>query len=122
MATTTHLDTADRIAMYGGGGLVFVGIVVLGTVNVLAGAETPLYVYELVQGGETTTGTVIAPALAPEGATIVASPLVGPTIRAYVVALGLVIFGLYGVYRPFAGRAEEPRAGRERPAAAGDDT
>ncbi|ESP89948.1 hypothetical protein K933_00257 [Candidatus Halobonum tyrrellensis G22] len=89
--------------MYGGGGLVTLGIVVMGLINVLVGYESPLYVYELTSGGETTTGQVVAPALVPEGATVVASPLFGPTLRAYVVALGLIVFGLYGVYRLFDG-------------------
>lgn len=97
--TDTQLDVADRLAMYVGGGLIMLGIPVTGILNVLAGAESPLFTYEVTKGGETTTGQVLAPALAPEGASIIHSPLIGPNARAYLVALGLLVFGLYGVYR-----------------------
>lgn len=94
--------------MYVGGGLIVLGIPITGVLNVLAGAESPLFTYEVTQGGETTTGHVLAPALAPEGATIVQSPLIGPNARAYLVALGLLVFGLYGIYRLVDHRETDP--------------
>lgn len=105
----TDFDLADRIAMYIGGGLLLLAIPVMGILNVLAGAESPLYVYEVTQGGETTTGHALAPAMAPEGASIVQSPLFDPNLRAYLVAAGLVIFGLYYVYRLFVHAPRETK-------------
>lgn len=102
MATDT--DLADRIAMYLGGGLVVLGIVVLGLVNLLAGHESPMTIYEVTQGGQTTTGYALSPALAPSGATIVSVPPVAPNLRAYIVALGLLVFGVYAIYRLFVHR------------------
>ncbi|MFB6101126.1 MAG: hypothetical protein ABEJ73_01000 [Haloplanus sp.] len=107
MATTTTLDLADKIAMYVGGGLVVLGVVVLGIINVLAGAESPLYAYEVTQNGEPTTGHALAPGMAPEGAEIIHSPLFDPNLRAYIIALGLIIFGLYAVYRLFVHSTED---------------
>ena len=114
----TQLDLADRIAMLLGGGLLVLAIPVMGVLNVLAGAETPLYTYEATQAGETTTGQVLAPALAPEGATIVQSPLFDPTMRAYLAAAGLIVFGLYYAYRLFVHAPREPT---EQPATAAAD-
>jgi len=82
-------------------GSFLLAVPLMGMVNLLAGAESPLYAYEVTVGGETTTGTALSPALLPEGATIVHSPLFDPTLRAYVVAVGLLILGLYFVYRLF---------------------
>lgn len=52
----TEMTTADRIAMYIGGGLLLLAIPVMGLINVFAGYESPMYVYELAQDGATTTG------------------------------------------------------------------
>ena len=73
----TDTTTADRIAMALGGGLVLVGIAVMGFVNVIAGAPH-LPVEE-------------------EGA-IVATPVVAPELRAGLVAAGLVVWLVYGLY------------------------
>lgn len=93
--------------MYVGGGLLVLAIPVMGIVEVLAGNASPLYTYEVTQGGETTTGNVLAPALAPEGAEIVGSPVFDPNLRATLVALGLVVFGLFAIYRLIDHRATE---------------
>ncbi|MFC6718169.1 hypothetical protein ACFQGT_11070 [Natrialbaceae archaeon GCM10025810] len=80
MSTTTNTETptADRIAMLLGGGLVLLGTVVLGLLNTLAGA----------------------PALpVEEDGAIVAEPLVSPDLRAYVIALGLLIWLLFAIYK-----------------------
>lgn len=115
----TNIDLADRIAMYLGGGLVMLGIVVLGIVNLVAGYESPMYAYEVTQNGQATTGHALSPALAPEGATIVHSPLVDPNLRAYIVALGLIVFGLYAAYRLFV-HDGAPLTERSAPADSGD--
>ncbi|MFB6195351.1 MAG: hypothetical protein ABEI80_04205 [Haloplanus sp.] len=106
----TDLTLADRIAMYIGGGLLVLAIPVLGIINVLAGYESPMYVYRMTQGGSTTTGYAITPGTVPQGAELVHSPLIAPNLRAYLVALGLIIFGLYGVYRLFV---HGPREGTQ---------
>ena len=115
--TTDTLDLADKITMYVGGGLMLLAIPVMGILNLLAGAESPLYVYELTTAGETTTGEALAPALAPEGAAIVHSPLFDPTLRAYIIALGLLVFGLYFVYRLFVYSPREETTQQVAPAA-----
>ncbi|MFB6155625.1 MAG: hypothetical protein ABEJ22_06990 [Haloferacaceae archaeon] len=110
----TEFDLADRIAMYLGGGLLLLAIPVMGVLNILAGAESPMYAYEVTQGGETTTGHALTRALAPDGATIVHSPLFAPNLRAYIAALGLIIVGAYFVYRLFV---TSPREAQTRQAA-----
>ena len=108
----SDLSLADRIAMYVGGGLVVLAIPVLGFLNVLAGAESPMYVYELTQGGATTTGYAITPATVPQGAQLVHSPLFSPNLRASIAVLGFLVFGLYGVYRLFVHGTRGGRVGR----------
>lgn len=102
-----NITTADRIAMYVGGGLLVVAIPIMGLINVLAGYESPMYVYELTQGGSTTTGYAITPGTVPQGAELIHSPLIAPNIRAYLIAFAFIIFGLYAIYRLFVHRAGE---------------
>lgn len=78
------LTTADRIAMYVGGGLVVLGTLVIGLLEMFLGA------------GHSVTG---------EGQ-IVHDALVPLQIRAYVIMAGLLIWGLYAVYKVLA---TEPR-------------
>lgn len=101
-------DLADKIAMYVGGGLIVLGIAVMGFINLLARGESAMTVYEVTQGGATTTGHALSPAMAPAGATIVHVPLFDPNLRAYIVALGLLVFGLYAVYRVFVHAVRQP--------------
>ncbi|WP_265111764.1 hypothetical protein [Halosolutus halophilus] len=75
---TDTITTADRIAMLFGGGLVLLGTIVLGFVNVLA--DAPHVPVE------------------EEGA-IVAAPVVSPDLRAYLIALGLLIWLGYAIYK-----------------------
>ena len=111
----SDLDLADKIAMYLGGGLVVLGIVVIGFIEILAGAESPLYAYEVTQNGETTTGYTLSPGVAPEGAEIVHSPIFDPNLRAYIIALGLIVFGVYAIYRLFVHDAVGTRTGQPTP-------
>lgn len=71
-------DVVDRIAMALGGGLLLLGVVVGDLINTLAGAPH-LPVEE-------------------EGA-IVATPVVSPDLRAYLILLALLVWGVYAVYR-----------------------
>lgn len=78
MTTNDTITTADRIAMLVGGGLIFLGVVVLGFVNTILGAPT----------------TVVL-----EDGQIVAEPVISPEIRAAVLALGLLVWLGYVVYK-----------------------
>lgn len=109
---TDELDLADRIAMYLGGGLIVLAIPVMGIVNTLAGSLAPLYAYE---AGEQ-SGLVYAPSMAPEGAEIVTSPIFDPNVRAGLVALGLLIWAGFAVYKLVAG---EPGTAARRTTTAG---
>jgi len=72
-----NLSTADKIALYGGGGLVMLGVLVIGLLDMFLGAGHPVDA---------------------EGA-IVHEALVPIDIRAWIILLGLVIWGLYAVYK-----------------------
>lgn len=78
MATNSDSETlADQIAMGLGGGLVILGVVVLGLVEVLAGAPySPM----------TREGTVAA------------GVAVDPYWRALLVTLGMAVLMLYAIY------------------------
>lgn len=97
MATTGHdtdTDLADRIAMWLGGGLILLGVVGLGLV-------------------ETLTGPPFAPVTG-EGA-VATGATVGPDLRAGLVVAGMVVWGLYAVYRvvcPALGLTEAPTSER----------
>lgn len=73
----TGESVADRIAMLAGGGLIAFGLVVLGLVNALTNNPH----VTLMEEGE-----------------VVAEPLVPPDLRAYLIALGLLIWAVYAVY------------------------
>lgn len=93
----TNLSTMDKLAMYLGGGLLVLAIPVMGTIVILAGSMSPLYSYE---AGEQ-SGYVLAPAMAPEGAQIVSSPIFDPVLRGYLILAGLIILMLLGVSKLF---------------------
>ena len=94
---TNTTGTVDRIAMVLGGGLILVGIAVMGLINVIAGAPH-LPVEE-------------------EGA-IVATPIVAPELRAGVIAIGLGVWLVYGLYTLTSPPAD---GGPDTPAAPTDD-
>lgn len=73
----TELTTADRIAMYLGGGLVLLGVVGIGLLEMLLGAPHPV-------SGE---GQIVHDALV---------PLV---VRSYIILAGLLVWGLTAVYK-----------------------
>lgn len=86
---TDDVTIADRIAMAVGGGLILLGVVALGFVNTILGAPHQPVVEE---------------------GTVVASPVVSPELRAALVALGLLVWFVYGAYKLAtpAGRRDGP--------------
>ncbi|MBV0923556.1 hypothetical protein KTS45_05020 [Halomicroarcula limicola] len=74
-------DIIDEAAMALSGGLMLLGIVGLGIVEMLAGAP---------YGAAPVTN---------EAGEIVATPMVDPTVRTGLVIAGLVVLGLYAAYR-----------------------
>ena len=71
----TQLTTAERIALYGGGGLVLIGTVGIGLLEIVAGAPHPV-------SGE---GQIVHEVLVPI------------TVRSSIILLGLLIWGAYAV-------------------------
>lgn len=78
---TRDLTLADRIAMILGGGLMLLGTAGLGLIEVLAGPP-----FAPVTG---------------DGA-IASGAVFGPDLRAYLVVIGMLILGLYAIYRVIA--------------------
>jgi hypothetical protein len=76
----SELTTADKIAMYVGGGLVVLGTVGIGLVEMIAGSPHPV-------SGE---GQIVHEALVPL------------EIRSYIILVGLLIWGLYAIYKVVA--------------------
>ncbi|MFC5279586.1 hypothetical protein ACFPM1_12580 [Halorubrum rubrum] len=75
------LDIIDRAAMALSAGLMLVGIVVFGTIEILAGQPySPVPITN--DAGE-----------------VVATPLVDPTLRTAFVLAGIGVLGLYAAYR-----------------------
>jgi len=72
-----NLTTADRIAMYVGGGLVLLGTFAIGLLEMLLGSGHPV-------DGE---GQIVHEALIPL------------EIRSYIILAGLLLWGLYAIYR-----------------------
>lgn len=77
----TNYHALDKLAMAVGGGLMLLGIVVLGFIELLDGAPYG------------------AAPLTNDAGEIVASPLVDPNIRTGLVILGLLVLLLWGLYR-----------------------
>ena len=73
-------DTIQKAAMALGGGLITLGIVVLGIVEILAGKPYG------------------AAPLTNEAGTVVATPAVDPVLRTGLVLAGLAVLGLYAAY------------------------
>ena len=73
-------DTIQKAAMALGGGLMTLGIVVLGIVELLAGKPYG------------------AAPLTNEAGTVVATPAVDPVLRTGLVLAGLAVLGLYAAY------------------------
>lgn len=73
----SELTTVDRIALYIGGGLVLLGTVGIGLLEMVAGSPHPV----------SDEGQIVHEALIPL------------RIRSYIILLGLLIWGVYAIYR-----------------------
>lgn len=73
----TEHTLADRIALYLGGGLVLLGTVVIGLLETVLGSTHPV----------TGEGQIVHEALVPI------------EIRSYIILAGLVIWGLYAIFK-----------------------
>jgi len=104
MTDTPTTDTVDSVLLGAGTGLVLLGIVVLGFVELLAGEP-------------------YSPApLTDEAGEVIAQPAVDPVLRTGLVVAGLVVLFVYGLYRLTATvPADADRGERVDPGATGDD-
>lgn len=93
--TQESVTTVEKAVMLVVGALVVVAMPVLGLIVTLGGSMSPMYSW--AQGDS--SGYALSPAGAPEGAEIVASPLIGPNARAMLIAVALVLLGLLAVYK-----------------------
>lgn len=85
----SELNTADKIAAYGGGGLILLGVVLIGLLEIVAGSPHPV-------GDE---GQIVHEALVPLA------------VRSYIILVGLLIWFVYAVYKVVGSRPEvEPAA------------
>jgi hypothetical protein len=73
----SELNTADKVAMYVGGGLVVLGVFVIGLLDMFLGAGHPV----------TGEGQIVHEALIPMD------------VRAWIILLGFMIWALYAVYK-----------------------
>lgn len=83
-----ELNPIDRIAAFGGGGLIVFGVVVIGFTEIIAGSPHPVE----------SEGQIVHEALVPI------------KIRSYIILLGLLIWGLYAVYKVVATTPATPDA------------
>ncbi|WP_436933525.1 hypothetical protein [Halovenus marina] len=84
----TELSTVDKIALYVGGGLVIIGTFVIGLLEMAVGSGHPV----------TGDGQIVHEAL------------IDIQIRSYIIIAGLVIWGLYVIYKVAAGPPRTPSA------------
>lgn len=88
-------DIIDKAAMALSAGLMLLGIVGMGIIELLAGAP-----YSPVP-------------ITNEAGEVVATPLISPQIRTGVVLAGIAVLGLYAAYKIATPLAEDARAGHE---------
>ena len=81
----TQLSTVDRYGMYLGGGLIILGVVVIGLLEMLLGSPHPV----------TGEGQIVHEALVPLA------------IRSYIIMAGLVVLGLTALYKLTSGETVE---------------
>jgi protein-S-isoprenylcysteine O-methyltransferase Ste14 len=86
----SDFTTADKIAAYVGGGLVVLGVVVVGLLEMIAGSSHPV----------TQEGQVVHEALVPL------------EIRSYIILLGLLIWAVYAIYKVVGTTPATERTGR----------
>ncbi|EMA68999.1 hypothetical protein C461_05192 [Halorubrum aidingense JCM 13560] len=88
-------DIIDKAAMALSAGLMLLGIVGMGIIELLVGAP-----YSPVP-------------ITNEAGEVVATPLISPQIRTGVVLAGIAVLGLYAAYKIATPLAEDARAGHE---------
>ncbi|AEM57042.1 hypothetical protein HISP_07315 [Haloarcula hispanica N601] len=76
-----HTTVIDKAAMALSGGLMLLGVVVLGIVEILAGKPYS------------------AAPLTNDAGEIIATPMIDPTLRTGLVLAGLLVLALYALYR-----------------------
>jgi len=86
--TMTDLTTVDRLAMLLGGALVVLGTVVLGILEALLGNPSPVPVTN-------------------EAGAVVATTTFPVEVRAYLIAFGMLVWLIAGVYKLIAGVPRE---------------
>jgi len=84
-----HTTVIDKAAMALSGGLMLLGVVVLGIVEILAGKPYG------------------AAPLTNDAGEVIATPMVDPTLRTGLVLAGLLVLALYGGYRLVAPMKDE---------------
>ncbi|GAB3694018.1 hypothetical protein [Halorubrum pallidum] len=91
----TNIDIIDRAAMVLSAGLMLLGIVGMGIVEILAGQP-----YSPVP-------------MTDEAGEVVATPLISPQIRTGVVLAGVAVLGVYAAYKIVVPVPEDGRSGHE---------
>lgn len=82
----TQLSTVDKFGMYVGGGLVVLGVLGIGLLEMLLGSPHPV----------TSEGQIVHEALVPLA------------IRSYIILAGFLVWGLTALYKVTASREIEP--------------
>ena len=95
------------------GGLVVLAMPIIGLLNTVGGSMSGMFEY--MAEGE--AGYALAQSAIPEAAEITATPIVGPNIRATMLAIALIVFAIMVVYRMVSISGTDPNAS---PAPAGD--
>jgi len=90
-----HTTVIDKAAMALSGGLMLLGVVVLGIVEILTGKPYS------------------AAPLTNDAGEVIATPMVDPTLRTGLVLAGLLVLALYGGYRLVAPMQNETAAAQQ---------
>ncbi len=103
--TTEPITAVEKAVMLVFGALIVLAMPVLGLIVTVTGSMSPMIAW--AQGES--SGYALSAAGVPEGAEIVASPIIGPNARAMLIAVALVLLGLLAVYKLFqpSGEATE---------------
>ncbi|AOW79911.1 hypothetical protein HTSR_0720 [Halodesulfurarchaeum formicicum] len=106
--TQEHITAVEQAGMVIIGALVVIAMPVIGLLVTLTGSMSPMISYATEDG----TAYALSQSAVPEGAEILATPLVGPNVRAAMLAIALVVLGVVAVYRLVAvsGRKQTPTA------------
>ena len=93
--TEENISTVDKAVMLASGALVLIAMPIVGLIVTFGGSMSPMLTW--VQGES--SGHALSAAGVPEGAQIVASPLIGPNLRAALLVLALTLMGILAVYK-----------------------